>query len=361
VDPKLFTDGGANAKLQPAYGADVLRLWVATSNYASDVCIGESIIKQTFESYRKLRNTARFLLGNLHDFDPAHHAVPYPDLPELDRQMLSLLDALLADVRAAYDEFSFSRAVGMLQQFVVSDLSNFYLDVSKDRLYIASAAEPRRRSCQTVLAKTVQGIAVALAPVLPHLAEDIWQNIPYPTGKKSVFGAGWPAATTPADAAPVDAAAWDAVRALRDEVNKCLELARADKSLGASLEAKALVFSPDAGVTAALTRWAHPTNGVDELRFYFQTSQVEVLSSAEEVQQRALFSVCRGEEPAATVGVTAADGTKCERCWHYHPETGADAHYGGTCPRCVASLTLMGAAPRQAAAAQKETEAAAAA
>lgn len=348
VDPKSITDGGKDLKAQPAYGADVLRLWVASSNYAADVCIGDSIIKQTFEAYRKLRNTARFLLGNLHDFDPATHALPYEELPELDRHVLGLLDTLIDEVRAAYDDFAFSRVVGLIQQFVVSDLSNFYLDVSKDRLYIASAEEQRRRSCQTVLAKTIEALAAALAPVLPHLAEDIWQNLPYERGHKSIFGALWPSAATPAGVDAPDLAAWEAVRSLRDEVNRCIELARSEKAIGASLEAKALIHCADPAVAEALKRWSASTNGVDELRFFFLTSQVEVLATAEEVGERSLFSAKRSEGPAATVGIAAADGVKCERCWHYHPNTGANEHYAATCPRCAESLTLMGAAPRQA-------------
>mmetsp|Transcript_10182 Transcript_10182/g.33516 ORF Transcript_10182/g.33516 Transcript_10182/m.33516 type:complete len:1021 (+) Transcript_10182:19-3081(+) len=346
VDPKLITDGGKNLKAQPAYGADVLRLWVASSNYAADVCIGDSIIKQTFEAYRKMRNTARFLLGNLHDFDPAVDAVPLADLPELDVYVLGLLDDLLAEVRAAYDAYSFSRAVGALQQFLVSDLSNFYLDVSKDRLYIAAPDEPRRRSCQTVLSRVVESVAAAAAPVLPHLAEDIYQNLPYATPHASVFEAGWPAAAPAQGEERRGRAAWAAVRSLRDEVNRNLELARAEKALGASLEAKVLLHCADPAVSEALARWSGASNGVDELRFLFLTSQVELVASATEVTERSLFSSTREEGPAATVGIAAADGTKCERCWHFDPQEQSQT-YEGVCPRCETSLSLMGVAPRQ--------------
>jgi len=340
VDPKSVIEGGANQKKEPGYGADVLRLWVASVNYAADVCIGPSIIKQTFESYRKLRNTARFLLGNLHDFEPQSHTVPFDELPQIDRHMLGLLSQLLTEVKAAYSEYQFSRALGLVQQFVVSDLSNFYLDVGKDRLYISAPEEARRRSCQYVISASIEALAVALAPLLPHLAEDIWQNLPYEPKSKSVFQAGWP----DLDAPLTDSAEWAAVRALRDEANKCIERARADKLIGASLEAKLVVHVEDEALASALSKWrgegAAGANGVDELRFFFLTSQVELVSSADEVKERTMYS-SRSEEPAATLGITKAGGTKCERCWHYHEDVASSEKYPGVCPRCADSLDLM--------------------
>ena len=181
VDPNLVINGGADQKKNPGYGADVLRLWVASVNYASDVCIGDSIIKQCFDSYRKLRNTARYLLGSLSDFDPSTHLVPYDELPSLDRYLLSQLDGFVAESKVAYDEYMFSRIYSLLQQFAVTDLSNFYLDIAKDRLYISSADEQRRRTCQTTLHHVLHALTAVLAPILPHMAEDIWQNIPYDT------------------------------------------------------------------------------------------------------------------------------------------------------------------------------------
>ena len=194
VDPALVIEGGKDKKKQPGYGADVLRLWVSSVNYAQDVCIGDGIIKQCFDTYRKLRNTARYMLGSLADYDPAAHAVPYEELPSLDRYMLRVLAQFEAETQAAYDEYAFSRVYSLLQQFAVSDLSNFYLDLAKDRLYISAPDEPRRRSCQTVLAQVLRTFSAALAPILPHMAEDIWQNLPYDAGHKSVFEGGWPAA-----------------------------------------------------------------------------------------------------------------------------------------------------------------------
>ncbi|KAJ1637572.1 hypothetical protein T492DRAFT_834330 [Pavlovales sp. CCMP2436] len=161
VDPLLVIAGGKDQKKEPPYGADVLRLWVSTVDYNSDVSIGPNILKQVFESYRKLRNTLRYLVGNLHDFSPKEHGVPIDQLPEIDRWMLSQLDALKIEVHDAYSTYQFYRASQALMRFAVSDLSNFYLDIAKDRLhisslYISAPDDPRRRSCQTVLSKLAE-------------------------------------------------------------------------------------------------------------------------------------------------------------------------------------------------------------
>jgi isoleucyl-tRNA synthetase len=140
-----------NQKQDPPYGADVLRLWVSSVDYTSDVPLGSNILKQMADVYRKIRNTARFLLGNLHDFDPAKDAVPYGDLPELDRYMLHRITEVFAEVKDAFDSYQFFRFFQTVQNFCVVDLSNFYLDIAKDRLYISAADSPRRRSCQTVV------------------------------------------------------------------------------------------------------------------------------------------------------------------------------------------------------------------
>ncbi|MDJ0650056.1 MAG: isoleucine--tRNA ligase, partial [Xenococcaceae cyanobacterium MO_188.B19] len=191
VDPRVIIEGGKNKKQEPPYGADVLRLWVSSVDYSSDVRIGNSIVKQLADIYRKIRNTSRFLLGNLHDFNPKTDAVAYADLPELDKYMLHRITEVFADITDAYDSYQFYRFFQAVQNFCVVDLSNFYLDIAKDRLYISSLGSFRRRSCQTVLAVAIENLAKSIAPVLSHMAEDIWQSIPYETGYKSVFESGW--------------------------------------------------------------------------------------------------------------------------------------------------------------------------
>nr|WP_275974239.1 isoleucine--tRNA ligase [Argonema galeatum] len=244
IDPAMVIEGGKNQKEEPPYGADVLRLWVSSVDYSADVPISKNILKQMGDVRNKIRNTARFLLGNLHDFDPAKDAVPYENLPELDRYMLHRMTEVFEEVTEAMNSFQFFRFFQTVQNFCVVDLSNFYLDIAKDRLYISAADSFRRRSTQTVLAIAVENLARAIAPVLCHTAEDIWQFIPYPTPYKSVFESGW----VKLDARwknPELAAFWQQLRHLRGEVNKVMEQARKGDTIGSSLEAKVLLYVAD--------------------------------------------------------------------------------------------------------------------
>jgi isoleucyl-tRNA synthetase len=180
----------------------VLRLRVSSVDYSADVPLGPGIVKQLADVYRKVRNTARYLLGNLHDFDPrpqaeGGHAVPIAELPLLDRWMLQRTAALIDAVSADFERYEFYRFFQALQNYCVVDLSNVYLDIAKDRLYVSAATSFRRRSCQTVLHLVVERLAGLIAPVLCHMAEDIWQNLPYPVAEASVFERGWP--TVPAE------------------------------------------------------------------------------------------------------------------------------------------------------------------
>ncbi|MGF1676737.1 MAG: isoleucine--tRNA ligase, partial [Rivularia sp. (in: cyanobacteria)] len=181
IDPKIVIEGGKNQKQEPAYGADVLRLWVSSVDYTNDVGIGKNTLKQIMDIRNKIRNTARFLLGNLHDFNPQTDAVAFEDLPEIDKYMLHRMVEVFTEVTQAYETFQFSRFFQTVQNFCIVDLSNFYLDVGKDRLYISSENGSRRRSCQTVMQIALENLTKAIAPVLSHMAEDIWQFLPYET------------------------------------------------------------------------------------------------------------------------------------------------------------------------------------
>ena len=244
IDPATIIDGGKDRQQEPAYGADVLRLWVSSVDYSSDVAIGKNIIKQLGDVYRKIRNTARFLLGNIHDFDPTKDGIAYEELPELDRYMLHRVSEVFEEVTRAFESYQFFRFFQTVQNFCVVDLSNFYLDVAKDRLYISAPTALRRRSCQTVLAVVVENLAKAIAPVLCHMAEDIWQNLPYETSYQSVFAAGW-VRLDPQWKKPELAVKWEKLRHLRAEVNQVMERARMEKAIGSSLEAKVLLYVAD--------------------------------------------------------------------------------------------------------------------
>jgi isoleucyl-tRNA synthetase len=260
IDPMVVMDGGKNTQKDPAYGADVVRLWVSSVDYSSDVLIGPTVLKQLSDAYRKIRNTARYLLSNVHDFDPAKDAVPYAELPELDRYILHRMNEVFSEISESFDRYQFFKFFQTIQNFCIIDLSNFYLDIAKDRLYISSPNSFRRRSCQTVLAIILENLTRAIAPVLCHMAEDIWQYLPYPTPYKSVFEAGW-LTLDPQWSQPDLAVTWDKIRDLRTDVNKVMEQARTDKSIGSSLEAKVLLQVEDAalrGKLAELSFYGNP-------------------------------------------------------------------------------------------------------
>ncbi|NEQ42906.1 MAG: isoleucine--tRNA ligase [Leptolyngbya sp. SIOISBB] len=340
VDPRIVIEGGKNQKKEPAYGADVLRLWVSSVDYSSDVPLGNNILKQMADVYRKIRNTARFLLGNLSDFDPASDAVPYAELPELDRYMLHRTTEIFDEVTDAFNTYQFFRFFQTVQNFCVIDLSSFYLDAAKDRLYISDANSPRRRSCQTVLAAVIENLARAIAPVLSHMAEDIWQNLPYEAPTQSVFESGW-VKLEDTWRQPELAAKWTQLRDVRQEVNKVLEQARSEKAIGSSLEAKALLYVADTDLRQTLNAM-NPTDAiasgsvhVDELRYLFLVSQVEVLDTPDRLTG---IKYC-SETDHIGVGVVDAEGKKCERCWNYSTTVGESSEHPTICDRCVEALS----------------------
>jgi isoleucyl-tRNA synthetase len=347
VDPAVLVEGGKNEKQEPAYGADVLRLWVSSVDYSADVPLGPGIVKQLADVYRKVRNTARYLLGNLHDFNPATDAVPVAELPLLDRWMLQRTAALIDAVSADFERFEFYRFFQALQNFCVVDLSNFYFDIAKDRLYVSGASDFRRRSCQTVLSLVVERLAVLIAPVLCHMAEDIWQNLPYPVAEASVFERGWPLAAAEWLEAltPEETGAIREVRdTLRPGLNRLLEECRSEGHLGASLEAHVQLeidASQPGGQALAtlqtvLDASAHPE--VDNLADWLLVSDLSIGGEAP-------AEVLAASSPAGkgvSLRVARASGVKCERCWHYEDDIGSHAGHPTLCGRCVAVLDGRG-------------------
>ncbi|MDX1976385.1 MAG: isoleucine--tRNA ligase [Pseudanabaenaceae cyanobacterium bins.68] len=324
VDPMVVINGGKDQKKEPPYGADVIRLWAASVDYSSDVPVGKTILAQISDVSRKIRNTARFLLSNLFDFKPAEHLVPYADLSESDRYILHRLAEVTRDVTEAYDKFQFSRFFQIIQNFCTVDLSNFYLDIAKDRLYVSGANNPRRRSCQTVLMYCVEAIAKAIAPVLCHTAEDIWQYLPYSAPTKSIFQSGW-LILDPEWYKPELSAKWEYLREVRSEVNKVLESARTGKLIGAPLEAKVLLSVSDP------TQKDYLVSLGEELRYLFIVSQAELVDSLAATD----FT---GEADNLKIAVIKADGEKCPRCWNYSIHIGESIEHPHICDRCVGAL-----------------------
>jgi isoleucyl-tRNA synthetase len=365
VDPAVLVEGGKNEKQEPAYGADVLRLWVSSVDYSADVPLGPGIVKQLADVYRKVRNTARYLLGNLHDFDPrpqaeGGHAVPIAELPLLDRWMLQRTAALIDAVSADFERFEFYRFFQALQNFCVVDLSNVYLDIAKDRLYVSAADSFRRRSCQTVLHLVVERLAGLIAPVLCHMAEDIWQNLPYPVAETSVFERGWP--TVPDDwragadggyGAEADAAVRELLFTLRPRVNRLLEACRqqamakkagsegsgegqdGNGAIGSSLEAQVQLELGEAGgslAEALALLEASPHLEVDNLADWLLVSALRLGGEPPSAV------LAEASDEGITLLIARAEGEKCERCWHYETDIGQHAAHPTVCGRCVAVL-----------------------
>ncbi|MBF2016842.1 MAG: isoleucine--tRNA ligase [Rivularia sp. T60_A2020_040] len=332
IDPRIVIEGGKNQKQEPAYGADVLRLWVSSVDYTNDVGIGKNTLKQIMDIRNKIRNTARFLLGNLHDFNP-QDAVAFEDLPEIDKYMLHRMTEVFNEVTTAYETFQFSRFFQAVQNFCIVDLSNFYLDVGKDRLYISSENGSRRRSCQTVMQIALENLTKAIAPVLSHMAEDIWQFLPYETAYKSVFEAGW-VQLEEKWKNPELVKFWEKIRQIRNDVNKVLEEARIDKMIGSSLEAKVLLYIKDEELRNSVKSLNdNSKNGVDELRYLFLTSQAEILDAPRIEDCKHKLQTDNWE-----IGVVKADGEKCDRCWNYSTHVGESKEHPLLCERCVSAL-----------------------
>eukprot|EP00633_Aureoumbra_lagunensis_P005920 CAMPEP_0197310934 /NCGR_PEP_ID=MMETSP0891-20130614/9467_1 /TAXON_ID=44058 ORGANISM="Aureoumbra lagunensis, Strain CCMP1510" /NCGR_SAMPLE_ID=MMETSP0891 /ASSEMBLY_ACC=CAM_ASM_000534 /LENGTH=945 /DNA_ID=CAMNT_0042796811 /DNA_START=72 /DNA_END=2906 /DNA_ORIENTATION=- len=263
IDPKEVINGGKDAKKNPPYGADVLRLWVASVDFTSDVKIGPNTLKQIFEQYRKIRNTFRYMIGNVYDFTLSEDqnlqqeiSAKYEQFSSLDKWMLGSLSKLEEEVFDAYKNFQFSRVTNLISRFCVTDLSAFYLDVAKDRLYISPTNAKRRRDCQLVLAICLDTISKLVAPILPHIAEELWHALPYKPGQSfslergSVFDTNfdWDIANPSLRMAhypKADEALWSNIQYFRDEVNKALEIARRNNIIGASVDAALDVFIYD--------------------------------------------------------------------------------------------------------------------
>ena len=301
------------------YGADILRLWAASVDYKNDIKIGNNIIGQLAEIFKKTRNTARFLLGNLHDFDPKTDYVKYEDLKALDKFALHKLNVFIKNVTDAFEIFEFYRYFQHLQNFAAVDLSSFYLDIVKDRLYTSGKKSLSRRACQTVLYETIQALARVLVPVMPHQAEDIWQNMPeiQRGGLESILLSDW---AKPDDKwfNPELEAEFTQILKVREIVTKAIELLRAEKKIGSSLETSVYIVSEDSKLLKKYEK---------ELCNIFITSQAYIRN------EKPSEIMNEYEEDGYRVYVSKAEGEKCERCWKYRP-LGLYEGYETICEDC---------------------------
>lgn len=304
------------------YGADILRLWVASADYHADIRISKEILKQLSESYRKIRNTARFILGNISDFDPDADRVGEEALTDLDRFALLKLNELVEKCRAGYDAFEYHAVYHAIHNFCVVDMSNFYLDVVKDRLYVEEKNSTSRRAAQTVIFDILDTLTRLVAPILAFTADEIWQFMPHRAGdeKANVVFNPIPEAKPLSDADHAFMEMWENLHAVRNDVSKALEMARAAKVIGASLEAAVDLYAEG------------------EL-YSFLRDRMEILPEICIVSAVALHEEAGGtyqsEEQKLGVSVRHADGEKCVRCWKYTDTVGSDSAHPTLCSRCA--------------------------
>ena len=308
-------------------GAEIVRLWVASVDFREDVVASENLMQRVAETYRKLRNTFRFLLSNLNGFEPEQHAVPWEQMPPLDRYMLTRTRELTEKILGWYEDFEFHRIYHALNEFAVAELSALYIDAVKDRIYTFAPQNPARRSAQTVLWKIAEALVRLVAPLLSFTADEVWQYMPAISNRlPSVHLELFP--TPESLAATIDTGLmsdWATLLMIRDEALKSLEEARKAKQIGKALDAR-LVLEVPADTAALLERYR------GNLKELLNVSQVELRT---------------GPSSQITATTLTADGKKCERCWNYSVHVGEDRRWPTVCERCSAALDQMGFPPDQ--------------
>ncbi len=315
-------------------GADIIRLWVAATDYRGEISVSDEILKRTADAYRRIRNTARYLLSNLADFDPQKHLVAREDMLPLDRWAVDTAARLQSQIVEAYTDYQFHQIYQKVHNFCVTDLGGFYLDVTKDRQYTCQPDSVARRSCQTAMYHIAEALVRWLAPVLSFTAEEIWRHLPGERGN-SVFLAVWYDGLFALDKdAATNHEDWDRLTAIRAEVSRHLEQARKAGAIRSSLDAEVALYC-DADLLRTLN-----TIG-DELRFLLITSEARSHPADEAPED---VSVTDLDGLRLTVSPSAA--TKCVRCWHHRPDVGVDAGHPELCGRCVENVEGAGESRR---------------
>ena len=316
---KSLGNGISPQEIIDEYGADILRLWVLSSDFKSDVSISRDILKQISEAYRKIRNTARYILGNTSDFDP-DNKVEYKDMEEIDKWALSRLNKLVKDCTENYENFNFHLVYHDVNQFCVTDMSNFYLDIIKDRLYTSKKDAKERRSAQTAMYIILDALVKIVAPMICFTAEEIWKYMPHTKNEQveSVMLSDWPEVVAEYDNKELEQK-WNHILELKELVAKELEVARAEKVIGHSLNAKVTLFANDK-------------------EYEFLKENKELLTTIFIVSALEIKENERKDENKIGVKVEVAEGEKCERCWKYSTEVGKDAEHPTLCHRCAEAI-----------------------
>jgi isoleucyl-tRNA synthetase len=321
--------------LMKQYGADILRLFVSSEDYTEDVSIGTEMLTRMSEAYRRIRNTFRFILGNLSDFDPQNNRVAVEDFLPIDRWAWTESQKTLASLSEAYSQYQYTRVFHELDYFFSVTLSAGYFDILKDRLYTFEANSQARRAAQTVLYDMLKGFVIAVAPILSFTSEEIWQSLPEnfkSASEKSVFDAQWPKASAAAFDAAV-AQEWEAIFAAKKGVLKSLEGLRQSKTIGSSLEGEVVLYTESEYLKKALKKHA------SDLRYYFLVSKVELKDGEAPAEAQA------AEDASLKLKIVArkSSGHKCARCWNYYDQLGPEI--ADLCHRCgpvVQKMTAEG-------------------
>lgn len=306
-------------------GADILRLWVASTDYSGEMAVSDEILKRTADVYRRIRNTARFLLANLSGFAPERDAVPFDEMLALDQWVVDRAAQLQARIEKAYEEYRFLEVYQQVHGFCARELGGFYLDVIKDRQYTTQSDSLARRSAQTALYHVVEALARWVAPILSFTAEEIYENIPGERGESVLLEEYYGGLATLAEDAPMGRDFWEQVLEVKQAVNKCLEEARNAKTIKSGLAAEVTLYVDDA-LRATLERLG------DELRFVLLTSDAHLAPLVEGTAAEAT------ELDTLKVAVAASAHAKCDRCWHHREDVGSHAEHPELCGRCISNL-----------------------
>jgi isoleucyl-tRNA synthetase len=333
---KSLGNGIEPQDVMKTYGADILRLWIAAADYRNEMALSEEILKRVSDAYRRIRNTARFLLGNLHGFDPSEHLLPVKDLLPLDQWAVQQACDVQDAVVAAYAKYDFPDIVQRVQNFCTNEMGALYLDMTKDRLYTMQADSRGRRSAQSAMYRVLEALVRWLAPILSFTAEEIWKFLPPRTERgprgESVMFETWYDGLEAAQASPQQRVFWSDLLAVRRELGKRLEQLRQERAIGASLDAEVDLFVPE--------QWLQRYQSVrDELRFFFITSALNLESDERAPADATLVTLETASGPTQIhFRVRPSEQRKCIRCWHHRPDVGVQPAHPDLCARCVTNV-----------------------
>ncbi|OEC61042.1 isoleucine--tRNA ligase [Pseudomonas sp. ENNP23] len=320
----------APQKINNTLGADILRLWVAATDYSGEMAVSDQILQRSADAYRRIRNTARFMLANLNGFDPARDLLPPEQMLDLDRWALDAAARLQDEILEAYGEYRFWNVYSKLHNFCVQELGGFYLDIIKDRQYTTRADSVARRSCQTALFHITEALVRWIAPILAFTAEEIWQYLPGERNESVMLNTWYEGLARLPEGFALDAAYWTRVMAVKGAVNKELEALRSAKAIGGNLQAEVTLFGDDA-LQADLAKLGN------ELRFVLITSTAEVRPAGEAPEQAVATEV-----PGLKLRILKSEHAKCGRCWHHRADVGTHAAHPELCGRCVENIEGVG-------------------